>query len=358
MSLLQCFVSVPAVTLAVLLTGATIASAQSASVVVSGTASSTAGALVPGSSGANLSAVTLNSSAAGPVYISSLPLTLSSGNGATIGDLSSCQLFNSNGTALNTGTKIVNSVQGTNTVVFDTPLLVTGGTATSLSVRCNLSGSVASNGTFQFAVGTPTFAPALSVVTPSLTVASSVVPGAQDAVLANILLDASRSGAPISVTSIPLNISAGGGGSVSYLSDCRVRNPIAGNAALNGTANVVVNGINPVALSSALTIPAGTATLLTVTCDVSAAAATGNTFQIGVAPTALAATAVGSGNAVVPTGAVSGNLTSSGSPVLVLAGGTPGIPDTSSGDAAPYAVLALSALAAVIGALYLRRKIA
>ncbi len=358
MTSLQKFVQVPAIALVVLLASASIVLAQASTSLVTGTATTTSAVITPGASGTPVATVTLNSSVAGPTLITNLPVTVTTGNGALAGNLSGCQVFNANGTALNTGANTLNSVQaGSNTITLDAPLSVTGGTASTLTVRCNLAGATPANGTFQFSIGTPTLAPTLSVVTPNLTVAGSVTPGAQDAIVANILLDASRSGTSVSFSSLPLTFSAGGGGSVTSLSDCRVRNPMTGNAALNSTANVVSGGTNTVVLDSAVTVAAGSALMLNVTCDVSPIASTGNTFQVGITPGSLAATSVGSGNVVTPTGAVSGTLTSSGVPVLVLAASVPGVPDTgSTGQTA--ITLALSALAAVVGALYLRRRLA
>jgi len=356
MTSLQRFVSVPAVALAVLLGGAGIVAAQTTP-VVTGSVTTSPVSITPGTTGASLGTVTLNSSLAGPTFVTSIPLSITTANGATLADLTGCQVFNSNGVALNTGANVVNSVQGTNTITLDAPLQVTGGIASALTVRCNISGSAAGSGTFQFTTGNPVLTPALSIVTPNLTVATVVAPGAQDAIVANILLDATRSGTAVSFSSLPLTFSAGGGGSVASLSDCRVRNPVTGNAALNSTANVISEGTNTVVLDSAVTVAAGSALLLNVTCDVSPAASAGNTFQVGITPGSIAATSVGSGNTVTPTGAVSGTLTSSGVPVLVLAASVPGVPDTGS-EGQTATILALSALAAVIGALYLRRRLA
>ncbi len=355
MTSLQRFVSVPAVALAVLLGGASIVAAQTVP-AVTGSVTTAPVSITPGTAGASLGTVTLNSSLAGPTFVTSIPLSITTANGATLGDLTACQVFNSNGVALNTGANVLNSLQGTNTITLDAPLQVTGGTASTLTVRCNISGSASGSGTFQFTTGLPVLAPALSVVTPNLTVGTVVAPGAQDAVVANILLDATRSGTPISITSIPLSITAGAGGTVSNLSDCRVRNPLNGNVALNATANAVISGTNTIALSSAVNVPAGSAVMLTVTCDISAAAANGSTFQVGVVPASLAATSVGSGTTVTPTGAVAGTLTSSGVPVVVAVS-VPGVPDTGSGSSAG-ATLVLSAILAVAGALHLRRRIA
>ncbi len=360
MTSLQKFVHIPAIALVVLLGSASLALAQVSTNVVSGTATTTSAVITPGATGVPVATVTLNSSVAGPSFVTTLPINVTSGNSAVLGNLSGCQVFNASGTALNTGANILNSVQGTNTVTLDAPLSVSGGTATTLMVRCNLASATPSGGTFQFAIGTPSLAPALSVVTPNLTVATGVMPGAQDAIVANILLDATRSGTPISITSIPLSITASEGGTVSDLSDCRVRNPLNGNVALNTTANTVVSGTNTVALSSAVNVAAGTAVLLTVTCDIGATAANGNTFQVGVVPASFAATSVGSGNTVTPTGAVAGTLTSSGVPVVVTTSvvpTVPGVPDT--GSATSIGVtLVLSVLMALAGGLYLRRRIA
>ncbi len=358
MSILQRFVSVPAVTLAILLGGASIAAAQSAP-IVSGTANTIGVVIVPGANGATVANLGLSSNAAGPVFITSLPVTITPGNGAVLGNLSGCQVFNANGAALNSGVNIVNTVQGTNVVTLDAPLLVTGGTPTNLTVRCNVSGATPSGGTFQFSVGTPSFAPALSVVTPNLTLADVIVPGQQDAVVANVLLDATRSGTPIVVTTIPLMITSSDGGSTADLTDCRVRNTANGNAVLNtNSSGLVTTGSNVITLNSPFTVSAGSAALLSVTCDISPTAVNGATYLVGVTPTILAATN-GSGVSVVPTGAVAGNVTSSGVPVTVFTGATtPSVPNTGAGDPPPALTLVLSGLALALGAFYLRRKLA
>src|SRR3989338_1227430 len=360
MTSLQRFIPVSAIALAILIGAATIASAQATVPSVTGTATSVGTVVVPGATGSIVSNVTLSFNQAGSVFVSSVPVTVTAGNGASVSNLSSCQIFNANGAALNTGANVLTSVQGSNTITFDTPLQVTGGTTSNLTVRCNIAVGTPATGTFQFAIGTPTFAPALSVTTPMLTVTGATTAGAQDVILANILLDAMRSGADIRLSSLPVTITASGGGSVSNLSDCRVRNSLTGNAALNSGVNVagsLANGTNTITFDNTLTVAQGTALLLSVTCDVSAAASVGSTFQIGTIPGTIGATAANTGAAVVPTGTVAGTLTSAGVPVVVLAATTPGVPNTGEGGNAPLnmALLALSALAAILGVSFLRR---
>jgi len=154
-------------------------------------------------------------------------------------------------------------------------------------------------------------------------------------------------------------ITSSDGGSTADLTDCRVRNTANGNAVLNtNSSGLVTTGSNVITLNSPFTVSAGSAALLSVTCDISPTAVNGATYLVGVTPTILAATN-GSGVSVVPTGAVAGNVTSSGVPVTVFTGATtPSVPNTGAGDPPPALTLVLSGLALALGAFYLRRKLA
>jgi hypothetical protein len=84
------------------------------------------------------------------VRLSAIPLRFAVVT-VVVGDLSSCQLWNGS-TALNTGSNVPSSLDGTDTFTFDNSLTIAKGTKTTLAVKCNVSSAAASTGTFIWSV--------------------------------------------------------------------------------------------------------------------------------------------------------------------------------------------------------------
>lgn len=327
--------------------------------------------ITPGATGATFGTFTLVGDQNGATVLS-LPLTVTPGGGATVSNLSNCQVFNANGTALTTGGNIVNSVSaGSAVFTFDQPLTVSQAAGTTtLSVRCNVASNAPSTGTFQFMAGTPMFGSMLGV---NLDVAPSVPAGSTDVALANISLDATHSGSPIRITSIPVTISAAGGGSTANLTDCRVRNSANVDGWLTANAPAIQNGTaTSFTLDVPLTVMGGFAQMLSVTCDVAPAAPVGSTFTVSIAPNTVAASNASTGASVTPvatvgTGANGLPAATSGTIIVSAAtgdvppvdNGTPGVPNTGAGGLALQllAVLMLSGVVATGGAMYLKSQV-
>lgn len=109
-------------------------------------------AIVAGGQGVTFANVQLDASQSGEdVRMSSIPLRLAVASGAAVGDLSSCQLFNGS-TAINTGSNVPSSLDGTDTFTFDNSITIAKGTVTTLTVKCNVSSSAADTGTYTWSV--------------------------------------------------------------------------------------------------------------------------------------------------------------------------------------------------------------
>jgi len=350
------------------------ASAQSPSVNVSNQGSATSPS--SGASGVTLGTFTLattQSGSAGDVQVTSIPLTLTTGSGANASDLSSCQVYNSNGSVISSSGLAV--VSGTNTVTFSSPVQIGGGQSAQFTVRCNVGSNISSGATYQFTAGMPTLSTG-SVTTPtgaalSLALGTTPVvrPGAQDTPMAVISLSASNSNSSIQVSALPISLSFGGGASASSISDCRIR-PL-GNlgTALNSGGNVptIISGSNTITLDSPLSVSAGNSTSVVLTCDVSASAPSGGTVLVSITPSSVPATVSGSSTTVTPTTATAsnGNAAPTAGSVLISAsapvtGGPtiPGVPNTGFGENTNLMVIFASAIAMILGAVLLRRRMA
>lgn len=347
-----------------------IASAQSVPVTVTNQGSTASPSA--NTSGATLGSFTLASTQSGSANITSIPLTLTTGSGGNPSDLSSCQVYSSNGTAL--GASGLGSLSnGVNTVTFNSPFQLGGNQSAGFTVRCNVGSNIASGATYQFTAGTPSLSStsnptgaALSVVLGTTPV---VRPGAQDTPMAVITFSASNSNSSIQVSSLPISLSFAGGASAGSVSDCRAR-PLGnlGTALNNGTnISTIVSGSNVITLDSPLTISAGNSTSVVLTCDVSSAAPSGGTVLVSVTPSSVPATVSGSSTSVTPTTATTanGNAGPTSGSILISAsapvtGGPtiPGVPNTGFGETGNLMVLVASAIAIILGAILLRRRIA
>ncbi len=335
------------------------------------TVTTTAASTTPsaGSSGAVLGSVTLSASQSGQfgnVALSSIPLSLTTSGGATASNLTSCQLYNANGTALTTGANIIGTASGTNTFTFDSPLMVQGGQTTTLQVRCNVASGSPSSGTYQFSAGMPIMSAGLMA---TLNASPSVRVGAQDTLIALMSLSAQRSGSPIQVASLPLTVSFMNGAQAGNISDCRVRNLTNLVAPLNNGGNAIgiVQGSNSIPLDTPLQINAGSMMTIAFTCDIASNVPLGGQISLALTPGSIPATVVGSNATVTPTtgfgtnnqpGVTSGTVvfTSVSAPTSPTQPTVPGVPNTGSNSSSTLSLLLATGFLALAG-MYMARRL-
>lgn len=85
------------------------------------------------------------------VRISSLPFNLVTGSGASAASLQNCRVYNESdlNTALNTPASTSTTLfSGVNNISFNTPLILQPNTLTTVSLRCDVNGSLVSGGTY------------------------------------------------------------------------------------------------------------------------------------------------------------------------------------------------------------------
>ncbi len=301
--------------------------------------------------------------------VTSLPITISGSNGGVANNLSNCQVFNSAGTSL-TSNSAVNTVAGANTFMFNAPLSVNSTTGTTtLSVRCDVASSTASGAMFAINGGSASLGPVLRV---NLDTAPSVPAGSNDVALANISVGAT--GASYNVIAIPLMVSASSNGSVANLTDCKIRDTSDLDGSLTNVTSITNGTATSFNLTSPLLINAGSAKMLSLTCDVQPATAVGSTFTTSINPASVTASNASTGAVVTPVGVALGNFGPNGLPASTsgttivsaigtapvapgtLPGTTPGVPNTGfGGNNALLAEIMLAGLIALIGAFYLGR---
>lgn len=328
----------------------------------------------PMTANANLGSVSISGNAQGTLA-TSLPISISAANGGSASNLSNCALVNSNGVAV---TNTLGGVSaGTNTFTFTGSGLFVGGTTgtANLTLRCDIAANTPSGATFQSVAGTPVFVGSASApLSVNLDTAPSVPAGSTNVALSNISLGANSTDS-IRISAIPLSISAGAGASTADLVNCSIINTNNVGGSLSAAQNVSTGGTTNFVLSAPLTVFAGTAPMLALSCDVQPVTPVGGTFTIGVDPASVTATNVTTGAAVTPTAVVgvgpNGLPASLGGTVIVsgdtgtgtgtgtgTSTGTPGIPNTGAGDTMnTLFVLAISGLVALVSGLYLRRSL-
>ncbi len=85
------------------------------------------------------------------VRINSLPFNLIVGSGAMASSLQNCRVFNENNlsSALNTPASATTTLfSGINSITFNSPLILQPNTLTTVSLRCDVNGSLVSGGTY------------------------------------------------------------------------------------------------------------------------------------------------------------------------------------------------------------------
>lgn len=214
-----------------------------------------------------------------------------------------------------------------------------------------------------------------SYTTPALGITVSptpvVRPGTGDAILALITVSAERSNSGVQIQSLPVSMSFGGGLTAGQLTDCVVRNLTSLSSSLTASGASPSQGLNTFTLTSPLQTDVGRTTTLVLTCDVATTAPIGGTILISVTPSTVAATVNGSSTTVTPTTGFTpnGSMGSTSGSVLISSATTPtptpttpgpavpGVPNTGIGENNNLMILAASALAIILGAMLLRRRV-
>jgi hypothetical protein len=84
------------------------------------------------------------------VRLTSLPFNLITGNGASASTLNNCRVYNEAdiNTALNTSASTTTMFSGINNIAFTNALVLQPNTMTTVSLRCDVDGTLASGGTY------------------------------------------------------------------------------------------------------------------------------------------------------------------------------------------------------------------
>lgn len=368
---MQKFVTRAAIALSALILIPATALAQTASnssISVTSTPSTTQYA--PGTTGSMLGTFTLApANGVSSVTVSSIPLTLMTTGGAVQGNLSNCQLSNSNGSALTSGQNTVNTVfAGQNTFTFDQPLVVSSGVPMTLSIRCNISSNAPVGSGFSFIAGPPIVSSVVSgttmTPTPSgtnfgVTLISfpSVNQGEIAAPIAAVTFSPAAAGTNVSVGSIPFSATYGGGLDPSQVSNCRLR--MLGTSLTSSYGGALSAGTNYIPFDSSFVLAGGSSAMpVMLTCDIASTAPVGGTLGLSLIPSQIVATnsslnssitAVPSVNSSGATNAISG-VTSVVAPAGSIVGGPTGAPNTGAGSSAGMNLLMLAVALGIVGA--------
>jgi hypothetical protein len=211
------------------------------------------------------------------------------------------------------------------------PSTVTNGTTVTASTTpssdwTNITGQTTGNtislsGNGVFTMNTMTVkAAALAISVSATPAAQSIVAGGQ-VTFSNYQLDASQAGEDVRFSSMPLKLTFGGSAVANTLNSCQLWD---GATALNTGSNVV-NPASSVTTGSdvtftfdqSLTVSKGTVKTLTLKCNVSSSAVSGNTFNWGIqASPSITVTGVTSSNDVTE------SVTASVGQVMTVAAGS------------------------------------
>lgn len=129
--------------------------------------------IVAGAQQLTIANIQLDASQSGEdVRLASLPINFS----GTVANMSGCQIWDGT-TALNTGSRVLNSVSsGNNTMSFDNSFVVPKGTVKTLAVACNVSSGAANNDTIKAGIdSTATYA--ITGVTSGTTITPTITSG-------------------------------------------------------------------------------------------------------------------------------------------------------------------------------------
>lgn len=145
-----------AVTIATLMMVPALVSAQSVNTTPVITPTSTSGlivsmtsptSMVNGGTNVNLATIRLDATGLSGISVYSLPINVGYMGGVTADDLTSCRVFNmSTGASLTNGNNVYTALfNGSNTIRFDTPLVVNPGTPAMLSFNCDVTARAGSS---------------------------------------------------------------------------------------------------------------------------------------------------------------------------------------------------------------------
>jgi hypothetical protein len=168
--------------------------------------------LVAGANDATMARLVLDTTGSNTaVRISSLPLRLTTGNGALTSTLTGCQVVNENtGATLSSGTNVVNNIStGLNNIALDSAIVLQPNTVTTLALRCDIGSNLVTNGTYQFSLNT-----ADVVATDPATGAAAVV--ALRGVTSPVVVPVPVPTVPVVVPGVP-NTGAGGAASTNIM---------------------------------------------------------------------------------------------------------------------------------------------
>lgn len=130
------------------------------SLIISAASNPAATNVAPGAQNYVFANINLDASQSGEdVRLSSLPIALTLGGSAAIGDLSSCQLWNGS-TPLNNQVVNGSAFTGSNTTanfIFQNALTIPKGTVVTLSLTCNLQSGLTGSRTYAFGVNTANY---------------------------------------------------------------------------------------------------------------------------------------------------------------------------------------------------------
>ena len=182
-------------------------------------------------------------------------------------------------------------------------------------------------------------------------VVSNIAPGASNAILANVRLDATTSSDDIRLAYLPIILSTGNGARASDLT-CRTANSATPNNALNtgnNASTTMSTGLNTITFDNPVIVARGTTANILVQCNVSSGLVTGGTYQFSINTNNVVATSATTG---LP--AVVGVMRT---PVVVIPPTVPGIPNTGFGGNATtnIALILGSVVVAGLGLAYTRK---
>jgi hypothetical protein len=188
---------------------------------------------------------------------------------------------------------------------------------------------------------------------------SPLVANSDDAVVARLSLNTTGSSEPVRITSLPFILSTGSGALASSLENCRVYNEASASANLSTPSdpdNTLVSGLNNIALTNALVLPANTVTVLGLRCDVESNLVTGGTYTFSMNTANVVATGANTGLPAAVT--VPGGTVVIPPVVVTPTPTTPGLPTTGFGgeSAGNYLVMLGSVLAMTFGLAYILKN--
>jgi hypothetical protein len=313
-----------------------------------------------------LGTITL-SSPGGSYTVNSIPSNLNISGGGLANNLSNCALYTTSGASTTAALGPTSSiVSGGNSFSLSPALTVTTGNPVTLQIRCDVSSSAPSGSIFQFmttstsTVGTVGSSVSGASLAAETDFVKQVPAGLNNAIIGIITLDTTNSNQPITLSSVPLSVSASGGGAnLNALSSCVLTTSSGTVLTTGGNAVSAITGSNTFTFDTPFTVQPGGGALLVLRCNVSPTAPVGSTLTVGFSPTAFQATANGSA-VTVTQGLLSNGQPGNNSGLITIAApgtapastgvgtpSTPGIPNTGEGGSAPMTLTILLASLAV-----------